>query len=536
MTSTTYYQEEFTAAERSILRHFFTNLDGPVFALTNMPQVVAGALFARYSRTHKSLRRLFLDEFAKDFDPESLTMTRAGLARAEQMYEKVFFEFGDDSVAQLGGVHLACEQASNILTKVLEWGRLMAYLEQSTRYIAYDVQQGGLYRYYRDAAVLDSPLGSSYTAVMDEAFMDYSWLLAELTQYVRETTPRQASDSDTAYQNATRAKALDAVRGLLPAGTTSNLGMYGDGQAYEALLLRMRVHPLQEVRDYSELMLHELRKVIPDFLRRVDEPSKGGMWSAYFATTRQATLDMAARLLDGIKPQPADEVTLTDWDPEGEVKLVAAILYSVSRHPEAQLIELAAKMPENERQVVISSYVGDRSHNRRHKPGRAFERTYYRFDVCSNYGAFRDLQRHRMLTIEWQPLGPYLGYQVPQLVVDAHLDSAYVAALDRSAQLYEFLAPIFPEQAQYAVALAYRLRYVMQFNARESIHMLELRTSPQAHPSYAEICQEMHRQIGEVAGHTAIAGTMVNMGGENAAAGRLAAEERAATKRAPRQT
>src|SRR5438445_8530844 len=170
-----YVEEQFTADEADVLRPYFTNLDGPVYALVNLPEVVKGALFARYSRSHKSLRRLFLDEFVGELDTDgdlSVDAT-AGLRRAEELYQKVFFEYGDDSVAQLGGVHLACEQASNLLTKILEWGRLMAYLEQSTRYIAYDARIGGRYRYYRDPDVLMSNLGTRYVGEMDALFDVY---------------------------------------------------------------------------------------------------------------------------------------------------------------------------------------------------------------------------------------------------------------------------------------------------------------------------------------------------------------------------
>src|SRR5687767_3984773 len=175
----TYTEERFTADEENTLRPYFTNLDKPVFALVNLPEVVKGALFARYSRTAKSLRRLFLDEFVGELDVEGDTTIDAtiGLRRAEELYDRVFFEYGDDSVAQLGGVHLACEQASNLLTKILEWGRLMAYLEQSTRYIPYDTRLGGRYRYYRDPEILSSPLGTRYVGDMDRLFDTYAALV-----------------------------------------------------------------------------------------------------------------------------------------------------------------------------------------------------------------------------------------------------------------------------------------------------------------------------------------------------------------------
>ena len=277
--------EAFTPDERAALEPYVTNLDGPVFALVNLPEVVKGALFARYSRSPKSLRRLFLDEFAQG--RASVVAPATGSERAEQLYERVFFEYGDDSVAQLGGVHLACEGASNILTKVLEWGRLMAYLEQSTRYIPYDDRPGGRYRYHVPAE-LTGPLRERFVATLDAAFETYRAWLPKMREHFESRFPRDTGTSESVWRTTIRAKALDTLRGMLPAATVSNVGIFGTGQGYEQLLLRMRAHSLREVRGYADLMLVELRKVIPAFLRRVDLPDRGGAWSAYLAETRAA--------------------------------------------------------------------------------------------------------------------------------------------------------------------------------------------------------------------------------------------------------
>ena len=294
-----YAPETFTDSEADRLRPYFTNLDGPVFALTNLPEVVKGALFARYSRSDKSLRRLFLDEFVGDLDlTGDLTVdATVGLKRAEDLYERVFLEYGDDSVAQLGGVHLACEQASNLLTKILEWGRLMAYLEQSTRYIPYDSRLQGRYRYLRPSQVCSSPMGTRYVADLDALFDTYSATLDPMMQWARERYPKEPSDSDFVYKQTIKAKACDSLRGLLPAATLSNVGIYGTGQAFEALLLRMRSHPLPEAQMYAQLMLDELRKVIPSFLVRVDRPERGGAWSEYLSATRDDTHDARPAVL-----------------------------------------------------------------------------------------------------------------------------------------------------------------------------------------------------------------------------------------------
>jgi thymidylate synthase ThyX len=507
---TVYVAEEFTPEESDVLRRYFTNLDSPVFALVNLPEVVKGALFARYSRSPKTLRRLFLDEFVGELDisgDQTIDAT-VGLRRAEELYDRVFFEYGDDSVAQLGGVHLACEQASNLLTKILEWGRLMAYLEQSTRYIAYDTRLGGRYRYFRDPQVLSSPLGTRYVGDMDRLFDIYAELVPVLQDMFREHFPRQNGDSDFVYRQAIRAKAFDSLRGVLPAASVSNVGIYGTGQGYEALLLRMRAHPLPEARAYADLMLGELRKVIPSFLKRVDLDDRGVAWSDYFASTRTAMEEQAARLLgpDTTGDEPPS-VTLTDWDPDGEHHMLTAMLYPYSHLSETEIDKRVRSLGAEERLAVVRAYAGDRT-NRRHKPGRALERVSYRFDVLSDYGAFRDLQRHRMLTIEWQTLSPRHGFTRPEAVDRAGSAPAFDAAMERSARLHDLLADDFAAQAPYAVCLAYRVRYVMQMNAREAMHLIELRSAPQGHPAYRQVAQQMHRLIAEQAGHQAVAELM----------------------------
>ncbi len=536
--------EEFAPAERAALAPYVTNLDGPVFALTNLPEVVKGALFARYSRSPKSLRRLLLDEFlhqggseapprgASTAPPWPAGATRA-TDRAEQLYERVFVEYGDDSVAQLGGVHLACEGASNILTKVLEWGRLMAYLEQSTRYVPYDDRPGGRFRYHVPAE-LPGPLRARYVATLDRAFETYAAWLPRLRDHYAARFPRAPEDSEAVYRTTIRAKALDALRGLLPAATTSNVGIYGTGQAYEHLLLRMRAHPLAEVRDYAAMMLVELRKVIPAFLRRVDLPDRGQAWSDYLEETREATGETADRLLAGVEPEPRDEVTLTEFDPEGEVKVVAAALYAVSALPDDQLLAIARRLSVEERLAVLAAYVGKRR-NRRHKPGRAFERTSYRFDVLTDYGAFRDLQRHRLLTLEWQRLTPRHGYAMPAAVEEAGGAADWRRVMEESAALHDAIAAAgLPDVASYAVAMAYRVRFYVHMNAREAMHLIELRTTPQGHAAYRRVGQAMHRLIGERAGHRAIAAAMSFADHSEVELERLEAERAAERRRSER--
>jgi thymidylate synthase ThyX len=501
--------ETFTPDEARALAPYFTNADRPIFALTNLPETVKGALFARYSRSAKSVRRLFLDEFLGEIGGDDPGPARpAGSERAARLYARVLSEYGDDSVAQLGGAHLACEGVSNVLTKVLEWGRLMAYLEQSTRYVPYTGRPDGRWKYHVPAEVARSPLRDEFIATLDHAFDTYARWLPALDAHFRAKYPQTADDSDAVYKSVIRAKALDTLRGLLPAATTSNVGLFGTGQAYEALLLRMFAHPLGEVRACAGQMLVELRRVIPAFLTRVDQPDRGGRWIDYLTDTRTRIDAAAARFVGAIDAEDRDEVTLTDFDPEGETKVVAAALYAASDLSDQQLQALARGLSADDRAAILRAYVGARG-NRRHKPGRAFERTSYRFDVLADYGAFRDLQRHRLLTLEWQPLGARHGYIEPAAIDEAGARQDWRSVMDRSADLYErMIAAGLADAASYAVVMAYRVRFYMEMNAREAMHVIELRTAPQGHPSYRRICQLMHRAIADVAGHRAIAGAM----------------------------
>jgi thymidylate synthase ThyX len=533
-----YFREQFTPAETAVLERFFTNTTEPVFALINLPEVVKGALFARYSRTTGSLRRLFLDEFYEV--PEvgiAAVAERLGgedqavrLARAEALYQKVFTEFGDDSVAQLGGAHLACEQASNLLTKVLERGRLASYLEQSTRYVRFDRPLGGRYRYLVPPEIADSSLAAAYRETLDGLFAAYSRLVGALEEHYRARYPRAESDAEAVYRASIRARAYDDLRGLLPAATLSNLGIYASGQAFEGLLLRMRAHPLAEAREYGERMLAELRRVIPAFVRRVDLPERGGAWSRYLADTAHRVEEMAARL--AVTPEPRAEVTLVDWDPDAELKVAAAALYPHTDLPDDQLLDHVRRLPAEEVVALLVAYVGRRE-NRRHKPGRGMERVSYRFDVLCDYGIFRDLQRHRLLTIDWQRLGTAHGFVTPPSLAEAGGADDWQQGMERAAALHARLASALGvEVAQYAVPFAYRIRFYVQLSAREAFHMLELRTQPGGHPGYRRVCAEMHRLIGEQAGHRRLAAAMSFVDHGEHGLERLDSERRAAARRA----
>ncbi len=405
--------ETFTEAERARLAPHVTNLDRPVFALVNLPETVKGALFARYSRYQGTLRRLFLDEFAESA-PQGHVWEGAEGRRAAELYERIFLGYGDDSVAQLGGAHVAVEWVSNVLTKVLQRPRLAAYLEQSTRYIPYDAPMpGGGYRYYRDPE-----LGPHYEHAMDAVFDAYSTALPRVAAWVESEFP---GDDSPARRRAIQAKALDLLRGLLPAASLSHMGIYASGQTYEQLILHLLAHPLPEARRNGQMILEAVQAVMPSFVTRVERPDRGGEWIAYLEGRERAADRWVRRLgLDReSEPDARPSVRLLHVDGDEDALLAALLFEAAGVGEEETRIRLAA-LSGAERAELLSDLVGVRA-NRRHRPGRGFEALRYRFEIVSDYGAFRDLQRHRMLTVQWQRLTPHLGAGVPDEVAGGRL-------------------------------------------------------------------------------------------------------------------
>jgi thymidylate synthase ThyX len=503
-----YPVETFTDEERALLAPHFTNLDRPVFALVNLPETVKGALFARYSRYQGTLRRLYLEEFAADITRDGVRLQpdpdQEG-ERARKLYERIFIGYGDDSVAQLGGAHIACEWVSNVMTKLLQRGRLAAYLEQSTRYMAYDAPMGnGLgYRYWRHPE-----LGPGYEAAMSFMFDSYAEALPRVEAWAAERFPRSTDEPEAAHARSIRAKALDLLRGLLPAASLSHVGIFASGQAYEQLLLRLFASPLPEARDYASMILEELKAVVPSFVARVERPDRGGEWIGYLGERERAGERWAARL--GLDRTRRDEETgpaVRLLSVQGsEEDLLAALLFEAASVSEDETRAALRNLPPDERAAMLAELVGER-HNRRHRPGRGFEALRYRFEVVSDYGAFRDLQRHRLLTVQWQSLGPDLGAGVPDELDQAGVGHLYRAGLERSREEYARIAESgHPELAHYALALGYRIRYVLDMNAREAMHLIELRSGREGHPAYRAVAHALHAEIARV--HPAVAATM----------------------------
>jgi thymidylate synthase ThyX len=542
------HNESFTDAERAMLAPFVTDLDAPIFGLRNLPEVVRGALFSRYSRSDKSLRRILLDEFihapesgfaeivggAQNTSSDQLVATQ----RAEAFYERVLVGYGDDSVAELGGAHIACEGVSNIAAKVLEDSRIgISPLEKSTRYVVFNKKVNGRYRYVREPRIMASPHAARYEAAMDNLFDTYTALLEPTIAWVRAETPRDEHTTERAYNSATRAKACDILRGLLPMATQTNVGLFGNGRAFEYLLTKLYASPLAELRDLGGAMQAALDTLIPSFVKRAKN-ERGQAYQAYLRgmrenvaalvqdkeTSRQADKETNKRTISSSPLLPVSSpVQLVAYDPDAEWKTVAAILYPHSDMPLDALREFARQLPADERAAIIRAYIGERG-SRFHKPGRAFEEPVYTFDILADIGAYRDIQRHRMLTQERQAYTTRHGFITPPELEAATLAQPYADALARAADTFETITADMPNEAQYVVPLAFRMRWRMSLNLREAYHLCELRAAPQGHPTYRKIAQEIYAQI--LAVHPTLAEGMHFVDMNDYALERLDAERR----------
>jgi thymidylate synthase ThyX len=521
--------QEFTGEEQRALAPFFTNLDRSVFGL-KLPQEVAGALFSRYSRSTKSLRRTFFDEFLGD--PElglkdllgaqtSASDDSAALKKARAFYDRVLVGYGDDSVAQLGGAHIACENISNVAANLLEDARIgIAPLEKSTRYVRFDQKDSaGLYLYYREPKIMASKHRQTYLEVMNLLFDTYSRQMEPMLEFVAESLPidqlevrdptsgkplsyeQAKSDeklrrwAETAYRATVRAQACDVLRSYLPAATLTNVGMFGVGQAFEYLLSKLHSHELSEAKELAAAMHGELNQLIPSFVKRAQV-------NDYLSGILATAQSVARETLNDFPVNLSEPVVLVDYDRHAEEKVIAGLLYPHARQPLQQLREIALRMDANERRKLLQEHFGKRRH-RRDKPGRAFENVYYTFDVLGNLGLYRDLHRHRILTQERQAFTTVHGYDTPKEIEEAGFKREFDACMNVATELYEEIYRDLPGEAQYVVPFAYKIRWYMKMNLREAVHLCELRTMPQGHPDYRFIAQEMWRKIQEV--HPALA-------------------------------
>lgn len=518
----------FTDEEKKLLEPYVTDSEGDIFCVKNM-QGMAGAAYARYSRAKGGFREVLLKEFLSEgvIDP----------AHAEQLIERILIAYGDDSVGELEGAHVSFENISILATKEIEDRRIGGSpIEQSTRYVFYDQKINGRYRYYRDPKIMASRYAQEYEQTMDFVFDTYCSLIEPMKTHYEMLKPIETAEYDIngdgvkekfddlkdvkdqkafriTYNADLRTKACDTLRCLLPIATQTNVGIFGNGRFFQNVLSALYTSPYSEAQAIAVAAHRELNKIVPAYVKRAQK-------NEYLTENHQAMKLLAQELFKNVEPQEAvSEVDLLDTgdeflahklsqDPqfnESTVKhalqeafdifTVSTMLYQYTRHPFRQIRNVVNKLSEEHKARIIRGYIGDRA-TRRDRPYRALEAGYpYTFDLVTDFGTYKDLMRHRMNTQLRQTFSPLLGFQIPQDLVTTGHEKKVDECHERVLQLYKKLEKEFFDEASYVTLHGNKVRWMLGMNDREAFHLLELRTTPQGHPSYRKVSQLMHAAI-----------------------------------------
>ena len=507
--------EEFTESQVKILQRYVTSTSSNIFALRNLPEVIKGALFSRYSRSSLGLRSLLLKDFilneetafsaitgaqvSQEQDDSELEDQIVAIKKAQNFYDRILDGYGDDSIGELGGAHLAIENVSMIAAKNIEDCRIGGSpLEKSTRYIYFDQKVDGEYLYYREPILMTSAFRDIYIKTCNNLFETYSALIPPLTELMEKRFPKEHDVSKVAYTAALRAKVLDCLRGLLPSSALTNMGMFGNGRFFEGLIQKLNGNNLAEMQDVGRKSFQELSKVIPSFIRRGDPANK--YQKAYTQFREQMSNDLkllSDRHTSSIAKMEHAGVRLVNYEMDSPAKVAAALLFEHGESGLHELQEYCRTLPEEELNRILDSASNFRE-NRRHKSPRALEHAMFTFEIVADFGIYRDLHRHRMLTQDRQLLSCDYGYFVPHEIIDTEMEKLYRDAMDEAKKVYDSIAEELPEEAQYIVPMGCNMHWYFHVNLRSLQWLCELRSAPAGHPSYRFIAQEMAKQVSKV--------------------------------------
>lgn len=532
--------EEFTDEQIKILNRYVTSTSSSIFALKNLPEVIKGALFSKYSRSSLGLRSLLLKEFIENKEEgdfaaiaglEGMDQSEQSYAiqKAQNFYDRILDGYGDDSIGELGGAHLAIENVSMLAANMIEDSRIGGSpLEKSTRYIYFDQKVQGEYLFYREPILMTSAYRELYLETCNRLFDTYSQLIPPLTKQFEEKFPKDLNSSKTAYSAAIRAKVLDCLRGLLPVSTLTNMGVFGNGRFYEHLIHKLHSMNLAEMQEIGKRTYEELAKVIPSFVRRAATSHRTHQSYAQFQDAMQTETMMIAAQYSDI---PTSEVTagakLISYDEDAVIKVASAALFQTSTHSLEDLLSFCQELPEEEINRILDAIANNRE-NRRHRSPRALEHASFLFELVADFGAFRDLHRHRMLTQEKQFITCDYGYFIPPEIQDTPMEGPYIQAMEKAKIAYDTISQELPEEAQYVCPMAYNIRWYFNVNLRALQWMCELRSQAAGHPTYRYLAQQMAQEVIKIFPAFERFFKFVDYSGYNL--GRLGQEERKAKK------
>lgn len=499
--------EEFSQAQAHLLERFVTNTTSNIFVLRNLPEVIKGALFSRYSRSSLGLRSLLLKEFVQGeetaFDQivgktsDDQEEQVLAIQKAQNFYDRILDGYGDDSIGELGGAHLAIENVSMLAAKAVEDSRIGGSpLEKSTRYIYFDQKVKDKYLYYREPILMTSAYKELYLETCDKLFDTYSKLISPLTEQMEKRFPKDPDQSKTVYKAAVRAKVLDCLRGLLPAGTLTNMGMYGNGRFWENLINKLQCQNLSELQDVGKQSFEELSKVIPSFVRRSECHNRHHESFVQFTQSMQEQLKNISIYTPSEEKKVSPGVFLIHHDHDSVYKVAAALLYTKTRSS-LEHLQTHCRTLSDEQIANIFEAASSMRENRRHKSPRALEHAQFTFEITADFGIYRDLHRHRMLTQERQPLTTHYGYWIPEDIVHTSMEKPYRDAMEMASLAYKRISEELPEEAQYVIPMAYNVRWYFHINLRALQWLTELRSQAAGHPGYRHVAQEMAKLVSQ---------------------------------------
>lgn len=500
--------EEFSKEQAQILEHFVTSTTANVFVLKNLPEVIKGALFSRYSRSTLGLRALLLKEFILNEDTafqaiagrfsndSSSSEQMMAIQKAQNFYDRILDGYGDDSIGELGGAHLAIENVSMLAAKIIEDGRIGGSpLEKSTRYIYFDQKQNGNYLFYQEPILMTSAYKEIYLEACNSLFDSYVKLIPLMTARIEQNFPKDPLISRGAYTAALRAKVLDCLRGLLPASAMTNMGVFGNGRFFETMIQKLHSHNLAEMQEIGKTAYQELSKVIPSFIRRADFSHRHYRGLAEFMEGMQKEISrFATQRCTQIPSSIEPGVRLLDADPNAPYKVAAALLFSSTSLSLEALQQYCSQLSEEELGQILEMACFGRE-NRRHKSPRALENASFTFEIVADFGVYRDLHRHRILTQDRQFLSCSHGYYTPAEILGTDMEEEYHKAMEKGKRAYDLIADELPEEAQYVVPMAYNIHWYFHVNLRSLQWLCELRSQAAGHPTYRWIAQEMAKQV-----------------------------------------
>jgi len=493
--------------EKYLIEPFFTNLDKSVFAVPFLSPEIIGALCSRTSRAKDDLRVIFLNEFVKPFLEDESTYGKSlknlidflhqnpienifSNPKAREFYIKWLAQYGDDSIAQMAGTHLIFSGISQVAIKHWEDQRVgLAPIEKSTRYVDYSSKINGQYRYYTDPTLEKIGLVDEYQKAMDNLFITYTELTQEFFDFLHKKYP---NEKDLVLKT----KTFDTLRGILPSSTLSQVSFFGNGQAFEYAISRAKHHNLGEIRWTAEQAKAELEKVVPAFLRRLDS-EEAENYGAYLGERRQRIKKAISDFNFGIESKkeiPNFEVKLINYDPDGENKVIAGLIYETTHESFESILEKVKKMSEAEKEKILAQTIYGRT-KRFYKVPRGFEMADLCFEIVMNIGAWRDLHRHRMHTQMRQNWSIYHGFNIPEELKESGLTQKFESAIYQVEDVFLKIEKYDADLAQYATTLAHRLRFLQKQNVRAFFWETELRTIPTGHPDYRKVEQEKVKLI-----------------------------------------